>query len=441
MKKIVLLYLVVTLFILGGCSQANIDDKEPDNENPINDKDPDNKDPDNEEPIVKDPYQVYTIYLTTENNQEITSKETYLKGTIEVKEGIYKQAPLEMEIRGRGNSTWGMDKKPYRIKMSQRTSVLGLKKIKNYVLLADYTDKSLLRNYLGHKLSTYLNSFYTLETRHTHVYLNDEYMGVYLMTEQVKDDKEGLVIGVNDNHYLLELEQGEDRIANEGIEDIHWFHEGVNLVIKDPDMDDFEPSEVSSKITYLHNFIKQMSDSFDKENYDEFIDVDNFIDYFIVHEIFKTVDIGYSSVYSVIQNNKLYMGPHWDFDISLGNGDYFNSGPEKYRNRYNPWFNKIIDNEAFKTKYLNRFNVILDEVMPQLLIDLDWAYEGLKDAAALNFNRWQILGHYVWPNPEQMARIDTYEGQYLYLKVHLNNRIAWLKNEINTKGYYPYHPE
>ncbi len=387
----------------------------------------------------EDKYEVYTLHVYTEDRKEITSKEEYINGLVEVKEGKYACEPLEMEIRGRGNSTWGFEKKPYRIKMKDRYPLLGMKEIKNYVLLAEYSDKSLLRNYLGHKLSSYLNTYYTLETRHVELYLNDEYQGVYLLTEQIKDDKKGLMV----DEYLLELEQERARREAEGIENKNWFNYGaVFLVIKEPDMDDIkDDTEVLQRIDYLHDFIMKLTHSFETDEYDKYIDVDNFIDYFVLHEIFKTVDIGYSSVFSVIKDNKLYMGPHWDFDISLGNGDYFNSSYELYRNRYHPWFNEIIDNPAFRQKYLDRLLEVLEEIIPKLVKDLDRAYKGLKESAARNFERWDILGKYTWPNPEAMWKEATYEGQYYYIKDYLLRRTEWLRNEIKMRGYYKYNPE
>ena len=426
MKKILISILLVMISLLGACAK----------EVPNNNDNGDNNE--EEQPIVIPDYKVYTLHISTKDNKVIDSKETYVKGTIEVKDGEFKTEPLSMEIRGRGNSTWALfPKKPYRVKMKERYPLLGMKPLKNYVLLAEYGDKSLLRNYLAHKFSTYLNTYYTLETRHVELYLNDEYQGVYLLTEQIRNDKEGLVVG----DYLIELEQEESRCLEEGEEDVMWISEGANFVIKYPSMDELTPEEVTLHIDYLHTFIRDLNQSFQTEMYDYYIDLDIFIDYFVLHEIFKTVDIGYSSVFSVIDKGKLYMGPHWDFDISLGNGDYFNSTHELYRNRYNPWFNKIIDNEAFKEKYLTRLAYVLEHIMPQLLKDLDHAYEGLKASAERNFLKWDILGKPVWSNPERMWKIDTYYGQYMYLRNHLEKRIEWLQHEIIINGYYDYLPE
>ncbi len=429
MKKSLILILLMFILLLGACGK-----KAPE----VIDPNPDDN-TEEETPIEVPKFEVYTLYVNTKNNAPIVSKEEYVKGTVEVKEGEFKTGELSMEIRGRGNSTWGLfPKKPYRIKMKERYPLLGMRPLKNYVLLAEYSDKSLLRNYLAHKLSSYLNTHYVLETRYVELYLNNEYQGVYLLTEQIRDDKEGLVVG----NYLIELEQELSRCEAEGPEDVMWFEEeGAKFVVKSPDMEKLTPDEVKTHITYLHTFIRDLNFSFNTEMYDYYIDLDNFIDYFILHEIFKTVDIGYSSVYSVIKDNKLYMGPHWDFDISLGNGDYFNSGPELYRNRYNPWFNKIIDNPNFKEKYLARLSDVLYNIMPKLLEDLDFAYNGLKVYAERNFLKWNILDKYVWGNPEAMYQSNKYEDQYLYLKNHLELRIQWLKHEIVTNGYYDYLPE
>ncbi|NLG31074.1 MAG: hypothetical protein GX546_00735, partial [Acholeplasmataceae bacterium] len=96
MKKILISILLVMISLLGACAK----------EVPNNNDNGDNNE--EEQPIVIPDYKVYTLHISTKDNKVIDSKETYVKGTIEVKDGEFKTEPLSMEIRGRGNSTWAL---------------------------------------------------------------------------------------------------------------------------------------------------------------------------------------------------------------------------------------------------------------------------------------------------------------------------------------------
>src|SRR5690606_20145227 len=128
-----------------------------------------------------------------------------------------------------------------------------------------------------------------------------------------------------------------------------------NFVIKSPDMEDYSQVVVNGKVNYMKDYLNNFLESIENDTYDEYIDVDSFIDYFILAEIFKQVDVGYSSVYAYKDvDSKLKMGPIWDFDISSGNGDYYDYGPEGYWVDYNPWFNQLIEKESFEIRYIRR---------------------------------------------------------------------------------------
>lgn len=386
-------------------------------------------------PIVTD------LKIQTQYSQNITSKETYVNGTVTLDSATdtFDQTNLSMQIKGRGNSSWNYPKKPYRIKFNNRQSLLGMKPAKDYVLLAEYNDKSLIRNYLAHYMSTYLNLDYTLETRFVNVYLNNNYQGIYLLTEQVEVDKERLNIdesNVADGGFLIELESN-DRIWQEGTENKHWVKvAGYNYVIKSPDMDALTPSEIQGKVTYIKNTLNALVDSFGDNTYENHIDVDQFIDYFILSELFKQVDVGYSSVY--IHKDKgelLKMGPIWDFDISSGNGDYFDYHPEGHWVDYNPWFREIIQQPYFEYAFITRYIEISENYVPLLIQELDFVSTLLSETANQNFNKWQILNYYVWPNPPEMVEANTYHKQIQYLRNYLITRDAWLKSNLSTIGF------
>ena len=386
-------------------------------------------------PIISD------IFITTENNQNITSKEDYVKGSVFLDSDMdaFDQSNLTMRIKGRGNSTWDFPKKPYRIKFDERQSLLGMAPAKDYVLLAEYNDKSLIRNYLAQYFSTLLNFDYTLETRFVNLFLNGQYNGIYLLTEQVEVDKNRLNIDESSDvngGFLIEMETN-DRIWQEGQEDLNWVKvDNYNYVIKSPDMEELEPAQVAPKINFIKNTLNRFIQSIGEGTYESYMDMDQFVDYFILSELFKQVDVGYSSVYiHKDKNGLLKMGPAWDFDISSGNGDYYESGPEGYWVDYNPWFNYLIDRPEFESRYTVRYLEVSYQYFDDLIAELDIVSSLLYNDALLNFEKWQILGIYVWPNPPQMVEADTYAKQITYLRNYLIERDTWLRTTYSINGY------
>ncbi|BCR36411.1 CotH kinase family protein [Mariniplasma anaerobium] len=391
--------------------------------------------------LVKKSKIIYDLYISTENQQEITSKDDYIRGNLSLEDdGPFSKDELGLRIRGRGNSTWEYPKKPYKIKFDERQSLLGMAAAKEYVLLAEYNDKSLMRNYLAQYFTQFLNVDRFLETRYVNLHVNEVYQGLYLLTEQVEVDSNRLSIDESersDGGFLIELE-ADDRVNQEGVMDIDWFKvDGRNFVIKSPDMEDYTSDIVDDKIDYMKTYLNEFLISIENDTYEDYIDVDNFIDYFILAELFKQVDIGYSSVYTYKDvDQKLKMGPSWDFDISSGNGDYYDYGPEGYWVDYNPWFRKLIQKKSFETQYTARFKEVMDLYFDDLLFELDYVSNLLYPYAIDNFATWTILDEYVWPNPQEMLEANTYLKQIIYLKNYLIQRESWLEDEMHTYGYY-----
>ncbi len=212
--------------------------------------------------------------------------------------------------------------------------------------------------------------------------------------------------------------------------------DGYNYVIKSPKMDELTIPEVNGKIQFIKNTLNQFIQSIGQGTYESYMDMNQFIDYFIISELFKQVDVGYSSVYIYKDKNELMrMGPVWDFDISSGNGDYYDSGPQGYWVDYNPWFNYLIDKPEFESRYIVRFMEVSYLYFDQLIAELDLVSSLLFTDALINFEKWRILGIYVWPNPPQMVEADTYAKQIQYLKNYLIQREAWLTTTLTTDGY------
>lgn len=387
--------------------------------------------------ILKAVAAVSDLYITTTASQEVTSRTDYIDGLVSIDSyGNFNQNNLTMQIRGRGNSTWfTYDKKPYRIKFEERQSLLGMAPSRDYVLLAEYGDKSLLRNYMSHMMSSYLNLSHALETRFVNLYFNGRYDGLYLLTEQVEIDTNRLNIdtGIGSNGFLIEMDVYE-RLDDGAVVNLDYIVEFDRpFIIIDPNMRDFESSVVNEKITYIKNYLKQSVNAMTTSSYATWIDEEQFMDYFIIQEITKNVDVNWSSVFLHKSNDsKLKIGPLWDFDISMGNGDYYAYQPQGYWAVNNMMLSRLIQNNAFKTKYIQRFKEVIDTYQDIWKNQLDIMYLRIYDNAVDNFERWPILDTYVWPNTPEMMAANTYAEQKDYLMLWYHLRMSWLRANIDN---------
>lgn len=403
---------------------------------------------------------VTSLVINTVNNKDVVSKDDYLRAELELEgAGFFDLNVESFRIRGRGNSTWGYVKKPYRLNFDESVSMLGMKPGKNYVLLAEHNDKSLMRNYVAHYLSQYLNLPHTLETRYVTLTLNGDYKGLYLMTEQVAVDKNRLNIDVSEDvegGFLIELEREYDRAVAEGKENRDWFrmqnpnpydrnnggnkelYQELYYVVKSPKLKDYDDKVSSNKINYYKKYFSDFEDSILNDTYEEYINVENFIDYFILTELMKQVDVGYSSVFiTKDKNEKMNVGPIWDFDISSGNGNYYAYGPKGYWVDYNPWFGMLIKRKGFEEKYIKRFNEIINLYFVDLINEINRVEKYISSDAIKNFKRWGMhLDDGFNPNPVEMLNLETHKEQVMYLVKYLTERKIWLQSSLNTKGYY-----
>jgi len=160
--------------------------------------------------------------------------------------------------------------------------------------------------------------------------------------------------------------------------------------------------------------------------YAEYIDVDSFVDWYLISEITKNVDsMFFSSMFlNVMPGEKIKMGPLWDFDLSFGNVDYADSRyAEGWWVKYHPWYEHLFQDPDFVGKVKVRFAYFKDN--QQFILDKIDAYaEQLQWAQQENNDKWQTLGMYVWPNP---VVFDTYQEEVDHMKSWYIDRMDWLE--------------
>jgi hypothetical protein len=335
-----------------------------------------------------------------------------------------------------------MPKKPYRIRFKEAVSILGMPEARNYVLLAEYADKSLLRNTLVHLFSSQLEHLeHTITTRVVELYLNGSYQGVYTLTEHVELAPEKLFFeaerGVIDTGYFLELDQrffdkgGVDMIDGFVIEGYPY-----EIVRPDPRHRNYDPNQT----VYIRNtFLALEAALIAKSGYEAYMDVDNFIDYFIVQELFKNVDVGWSSVFIYKRpGDVIRMGPLWDFDLAIGNANYIDYGPENWygmRDSKNRWFKLMMDVPEIRERFKERYLEIYETILPDFIDAIPVMGTAFEDLAARNFRRWRILDIYVWPNPDEMVGSRRYVDQVDYVHRLIKARATWMAQEVQTDRF------
>ncbi len=377
------------------------------------------------------------VFINTSN---ITiDKEQYVEGNISVFGGNnFNDMPeTSIKIKGRGNSTWLLGevwgKKPYQIKFSKKTQILDLPKDKKWVLLAELSDKSLIRNKITQEIGKISRFDYVPQSEYSDVFLNNVYIGTYLITQKVEESKNRVNIG--DNGYLIEI----DQISRADDSDVFfqtdlWTKDYPDNIfnIKEPEI------EINSeKYNFIKNHIKSFesvlySDDFKDpiSGYRNFIDMPSFVDWYLIHEISKTVDAKwYSSIYfNYIPGEKIKMGPIWDFDVSYGNIDFNSSamGVDGFHVKNNKWYIRLFDDPFFKNEVKERFKYYENNKL-ELYNKIDFFAKYLEKSQEKNFEKWPILGVYVWPNS---VFFETHIEEVDHLKGWIEERMLWLKNNL-----------
>ena len=246
------------------------------------------------------------IVIETENLKEVEDRDTEISATLQVwGECSPETEMMELTIKGRGNSTWGYPKKPYSIKFSQKQAFLGMPEAKRWVLLANYRDRTLIRNAVAFELAKRTSLEWTPSGKFADVYLNGAFIGNYYVCEKIESKKERFELG--ENGFLLELDTRPDEIT------FKTKYNGFNANVKYPKKAD--SAQVNSIKEYLD--LVEYSLRYEPDNtYQSYIDQESYADYFMVYAVSTNTELYFpkSAYVHKKDGGKLNAGPVWDFD-------------------------------------------------------------------------------------------------------------------------------
>ena len=416
---------------------------------------------------AKDPVAHYpTIYITTTSDilgptpedKYADKHQFYVDGHIRVTDpdGMYspvKEVEGDMQIRWRGHSTLTMEKKSYRIKLKEKAKLLGMKGDKDWYLLANHADKTLVRNLVAMRISEICGMSWTPRMVPVDVYYNGEFAGNYMLSEHKEVGKSKVNIDPSKGDCYFEIESD----CNQPV--CFWtaiYREPV--MFREPEVPTEEQQEQVK--AWFSGFETALQDNdFDARirTYSAYIDVPSFVNHYLVQEFAKTVDVLRKSTFLTLQKGgKLKMYHVWDFDLALGNCSYLHAdtlldgspvddGPEGWWVKEvapwrmkTGWYLRMFEDPVFVQAVKDRWNEVKGP-LKNLPDEIDGMVRMNRAAFDRNFERWNVLGANVWPNswPEEELP-QTYDEEIARLKDYCSRRWAWLDENINTlRGTQP----
>lgn len=381
--------------------------------------------------------------VVIETNEAINAG-AYSEATIQILDSNSTSLNFEdsIKIKIRGNTTAGLDKKPYNIKLSSANSLLGMSSGKKYCLIANRLDKSLLRNKLVYDFSSKLNLEYSVESRFVDVWVNGTYQGNYLLTTPIEVGANRLNISSN-NDYLLELESTRNKW---GVTYVSSPVLGVRFAVNSPE----KPSE--KDITEISTTLSNAEWAMQQGNFSDickYIDIPSFVDFYILEELFQPVDVAFSSTRFYIKNGKLFASPAWDYDLSSGNtnADLYdgykavNRGEAVYCRIVFWWFYLLQNDENFNRIVCARYkelypiinNIYEDNSLGQNKIDRlinEYGASFHRDSEVAGWGFVQIC----------LDRVPdaTYEGNVEFLRDWLKRQSKFLYNHFDCDNLLNY---
>jgi len=354
-------------------------------------------------------------------------------------------------IERRGNVTQTFAKKPYAIETRDEAggnlnvSLLGLPNENDWILRAAYIDKTFIRDPLGMHMSRCLGRWAS-RTIHCELVLNGEYLGIYILMEKIKPDRNRVNI---ERMSPADLEG--DAVTGGYIYEVAQSGPdfGLRRRFKYPKGDKIMPQQAEYIRAYDDGFRTAMAGPHCADplmGYPAWIDSDSFIDEILVQEACKNSDAyGWSSYFHKDRLGRLGAGPVWDFDQALSNST-FNDGPRTWewlieksehdswlRQNYPPFWIRLFREADFKQRLVDRWRQVRAGPWTDsaLLAFIDSTAALLQEAQARNFAKWPILGCSIWRSTPGAEERRSFALEVEYLKAFLVDRLEWMDRQLS----------
>lgn len=396
-------------------------------------------------------YQDYTVQarntglpvvrVETPGRKSITSKTTWMSGAtlrIELPDGTVDYEG-KIEIRGRGNSTWNYPKKPYAIRLEEKSEILSMPSHKRWILLAQWKDRTLLRNDAAFWLSRHTGLPYTVRGQFVEVVMNGLHVGNYYLCEQIKLNKKRVNVEKMEpmeqdpakitGGYLLEVDTYYDepnRFKFDNLFNLPW-------MVQDPDEDELSPEAFNYIKNWIHDLEVLLKDGekVKAHAYEEFLDVDSAIDYLIVEELTGNNDFynywpwpGCHSAYLYKERDgKLFTGPVWDFDYHVFCPQFTRQWVGATKTLFYP---ALLKDEKFRNRLVERWDMYKAD-LKKLPEYMDAQADYIRLSESFNHSQWPIVN-----NPENGDETMTFQQAVDRAKQAFLDKWEWMDKNIRN---------
>ena len=383
------------------------------------------------------------VIINTEEYIEPFDKETYITCTVTIIKDNKLVIKEKAKIKLRGNSTSRLEKKSFRLKFDSKQRILDMPaNAKNWALLANHSDKTLMRYLLAHKISSLFELKYSPACESVDMIVNGEFEGNYGFCDQMEEGKGRIEVTEMDETCIEEPEVtggyviAADGWARQGGDFYYLSDKGVVLTIKYPKDNDL----VKEQETYILNAFNKAEDEC-YNNVTDKIDIESFCKYLLVEDLCGNGETFWSTyMYKERNDDKIYFGPVWDFDLGFDNNqrvyptlekkDFtfkydISAGTmntlaikilsdEKVIKKLNETWLSFIETKVTKINLINYINEIINKI---------------NESQKLNFIRWDILNTKILLNP--VAR-GSFEAETDYLKYFVEKRFDILDEIVRN---------
>jgi len=345
-------------------------------------------------------------------------------------------------LRGRGNSTWvlGEDKRPLRIRFDVPRTLLSEYVHRDWVLVSNHFDMSLLRNYAAMYLGSLMEGMYhTPMVQNVHLYINGEYVGLYLLTDERDVGLGRSRLAAHDDpaisEYYFELDGHVVgwRAHERTIWEDYFIADGRAYSVRYPG----NRVMTMAHMEYLHDFVTRAGEAFASYDFDRIsalVDIDSLVDFYIVQELFKNIDVAEFSVFMQIrgqgENRRLHFGPVWDFDRSAGNTRYWYEHEYIFAGWYNIWFRNALETPELADIIINRWKEVASNQIEQMLDRLWYFAQHYSHEFNRNFevhNIQESRPYWLYDMvPDVLRDVPAWDAQAEYLIDWLVKRVDWL---------------
>lgn len=361
-----------------------------------------------------------------------------------------EKKPLPLQIKARGNWTRiGFSKKPFKIKLDKKQSLLGLTKSKHFALLAHADDnKGYLRNFTGFNLGKRIGLPWTPSQQPVELVINGDYRGLYFLTESIRVDEDRVNItelgdNVSDSSlisggYIVELdnydEADENQIRMEELSCVrNQYLDMLRITFDTPEVySELQRLFITDQFSAMNNYVGQNNDALWS-----YLDLDDAARYYLVEEIVSHTESFHGSTYlfrDYGEGQKWHFSPLWDF------GNAFNGATDNFFYNCDPygntWIPSIRENKKFNDKVNATWLWFMQNEYPGLESDIADYVAHLSSAANADYQRWH--NQPVPSGGSQVADNRNIESKKNEVISHLNSKISWLKGKFGdyTRGTF-----